>query len=278
MSMNPDYPTLKKHHRELQGELSPALSLRTYRALSWPHRAEQEKDDPDARFIFLWIAFNAAYAHELQDQMRFSETRLFYRFLSRLIESDREQLLYQIVWNVFPRSIHLLLDNPYVFQPFWEYQRGCLSEAEWKEKFIRSKTSAFRALGRMDTRKVLLVIFERLYVLRNQLFHGGATWNSSVNRDQLKQATDILGRVVPAIIAILLDNNSRLWGDPRYPMKKRDGKITIFFVPPCSSQLNPDELAWSQVKKRIDKHLKRGKPRFTFVGLGNHERSSSLRS
>lgn len=28
---------------------------------------------------------------------------------------------------------------------------------------------------------ILSILFDRLYVLRNQLVHGGATWNSDVN-------------------------------------------------------------------------------------------------
>jgi len=213
-----DYESLKARHRELRDDFPQALSLRTHRALSWLHRAEMEADDNDARFIFLWIAFNAAYAHELHDALKFSETRLFVHFLGRLIENDREGQLEKIVWNEFPRSIRLLLDNRYVFQPFWGYQKGKLTKQEWEDKFRRSKASAMRALGSLDTRKVLLVIFERLYVLRNQLFHGSATWDSSANRTQLQQATAILGQLVPAIIAIMLDSGSQLWGEPRYPV------------------------------------------------------------
>ena len=44
--------------------------VRLHRAISWLTRAAQENDDPDARFIFLWIAFNAAYAK----QFGFEET------------------------------------------------------------------------------------------------------------------------------------------------------------------------------------------------------------
>lgn len=43
--------------------------------------------------------------------------------------------------------------------------------------------------------------FDRLYVLRNQIFHGGATFNSKANRDQLRDACDILGDLFPAIIS-----------------------------------------------------------------------------
>lgn len=39
-----------------------ATRVRIHRALSWLERAEKESKDPDATFIFLWIAFNAACA------------------------------------------------------------------------------------------------------------------------------------------------------------------------------------------------------------------------
>ena len=33
---------------------------------------------------------------------------------------------------------------------------------------------------------------ERLYVLRNQLIHGGATWNSGKNRDQVVEGNTFI--------------------------------------------------------------------------------------
>ncbi|WP_425067816.1 hypothetical protein [Reyranella sp.] len=38
-------------------------------------------------------------------------------------------------------------------------------------------------------------ILDRLYVLRNQLLHGGATWNSSVNRSQVRDGAAVLSRL-----------------------------------------------------------------------------------
>ncbi len=213
-----NYRTLKQRHRAQRDDFPQALSLRTHRALSWLKRAEQETDDDDARFIFLWIAFNGAYSNEMHDELRFAEAKMFLHFLSRLIDSDNSQLLYQIVWREFPKSIRLLIDNKYVFQPFWEHTKGNLTEDEWQHSFARSKASASRALGRMNTRTVLAVIFDRLYVLRNQLMHGSATWNSSVNRDQVRDSANILGQLVPAIISIMLDSGSEVWGDARYPV------------------------------------------------------------
>ena len=70
----------------------------------------------------------------------------------------------------------------------------------------------------MDTRLVLAIVFERLYVLRNQLVHGGATWNSSVNRNQVRDGAAIMGHLVPAIIRIMMENGAAVWGAPCYPV------------------------------------------------------------
>ena len=53
---------------------------------------------------------------------------------------------------------------------------------------------------------------------RNQLVHGGATWDSDVNRDQLRDCTRFLGKLVPLIIELMMDNPDTLWGDPSFPV------------------------------------------------------------
>ena len=50
--------------------------------------AEHAGEDWDARFIFLWIAFNAAYATEIDERFRLSEQETFRSFLARLVELD----------------------------------------------------------------------------------------------------------------------------------------------------------------------------------------------
>ena len=79
--MDLNYSVLKTRHREVRDNFPQALALRTHRALSWLQRAEQEVEDGDARFIFLWIAFNAAYANEIhplcQDSCRLPDPGSF---------------------------------------------------------------------------------------------------------------------------------------------------------------------------------------------------------
>lgn len=213
-----DHASLKARQREIRAAFAPGLSLRTHRALSWLGRAEQEGADNDARFLFLWIAFNAAYANDFHDRKSWSERRRFMQFIQRLVEMDRERLLHEIVWDEFPKSIRLLLGNRYVFQPFWDFHAGLVTEGDWRVAFERSRHSANRALGRQKTARVLAEVFDRLYTLRNQVVHGGSTWNSSVNRDQLRDGANILGQVVPVVIHLMMENHAALWGDPCYPV------------------------------------------------------------
>ena len=196
------------------------MSLRVHRALSWLHRAELCEDDIDARFIFLWIAFNAAYANEIGDQERPSEQVFFGSFLQKLVDLDKNEILYELIWREFSSSIRILLENRFVYQPFWNFQNGQLSEDEWKTKFEQAKVAAHKALGAHHTTAVLRIILSRKYTLRNQLVHGGPTWNSSVNRNQLRDCSAFLDKLVPFIIQLMMDNPNVLGGDACYPVVK----------------------------------------------------------
>ncbi len=215
--MSITHADLKTRQRAEREGHSDGLALRSHRALSWLHRAEQ-CEDVDGKFIFLWIAFNAAYANEFVDGERAHEKRRFALFLEKLVELDADDALYQLIWAEFSGSIRVLLDNQFVFEPFWEFQRGNISEESWKASFAGAKTAANCALAEHRTADALSIVLSRMYTLRNQLVHGGATWNSRVNRDQLTDCTRFLGKLVPYVIQLMLDNPNTLWGDAVYPV------------------------------------------------------------
>ena len=135
------------------------------------------------------------------------------------MELDRENLLYELVWSKFPGPFRMLLENRYVFQPFWDYRNGKIDERQWQRSFAGARKKAHLALrDRSRTDTVLAIVLARLYTLRNQLIHGGATWQSSVNRDQVRDGTDILADLVPRVIHLLMANPEEDWGDPCYPV------------------------------------------------------------
>ena len=48
--------------------------------------------------------------------------------------------------------------------------------------------------------------------------HGGATWNSTGNRDQMRDAVAFMSKFVPSIITIMMDNAEVLWGESCFPV------------------------------------------------------------
>ena len=212
-----NFQTLKARHRLERDHHPVNLTLRVHRALSWLQRAEQA-DDADGRFVFLWIAFNAAYAADIDENYRLSEQETFRAFLRKLCDLDQERQIEKLVWSEFSGSIRVLLDNQYVFQSFWDYQNGKITQEQWTERFAAGRRRAQAALAQRDTAEVLAVLFNRIYTLRNQIMHGGATWDSSINRSQLRDCSSLLGKLVPMIIELMLNNPDTLWGDACYPV------------------------------------------------------------
>ena len=212
-----DHHSLKERQRAERENHPTNLALRVHRALSWLDRAER-CEDQDGKFIFLWIAFNAAYANELGDQERAPEQKVFEDFLQKLVDLDKSETLFNLIWTEFSSSIRLLLDNRFVYQPFWDFHNGKISEEQWQSSFASAKVAANKALASHRTTQVLSIVLARMYTLRNQLIHGGATWNSSVNRDQLRDCSAFLGKLVPYVIQLMMDNPNTLWGDASYPV------------------------------------------------------------
>ena len=199
-----------------------SFNLRLYRANSWLKKAEASEADDDIRFITLWIAFNAAYAKEIEAGAQLSDRSTFRQFLHTICRLDKGQRIYRLVWETFSGSIRLLLENRYIFQPFWNFHNGKISESAREEDFARAKQKAKMALANKDTDSVLLILFDRLYTLRNQILHGGATYNSSANRKQLHDGCAILQQCVPLILSVMQDNPDEDWGKPFYPFVKEE--------------------------------------------------------
>lgn len=102
-----------------------------------------------------------------------------------------------------------LLANQYVFEPFWKHL------SDWKQPFRKAKRNR-------KTEITLSHLYDRLYALRNQLLHGSATWNSSVNRPQVTPGAKIMATLVPHFIDVMIRHPDG-WGAPRYPVVRETG-------------------------------------------------------
>lgn len=214
---NLDFAVLKEKQRSIRDRFPDSVGLRVHRSISWIGRAEREADDLDARFLFYWIAFNAAYA---ADHDLVAERAAFALFFEKLCDLDKGHRLFDAVWERFAGPIRLFLENRYVFSPFWSHQNGQDGYEDWEARFDASVRTFHGALVARNTPLILALLFDRLYVLRNQIVHGGATWNSSINRDQLRDGSEILSCLVPIMVDIMMEWSGENWGKPFYPLAK----------------------------------------------------------
>ena len=207
---------LKERHRAVRDSQDVQTSTRFHRAISWLIRAEQETSDNDARFIFQWVALNATYAREFGNNE--SERERFRQFVNMVLALDTEKTIHNALYQRFSGPIRTLINNKFVFEPFWVALRTHDPSNSWEARFADSNELAFSALLNNKTAVLLEIVFSRLYVLRNQLVHGGATWNSRVNRHQVKDGANILGTILPLIISVMLDHPQHDFGEVLYPV------------------------------------------------------------
>jgi len=146
--------TLIQRHQDLIAQQRNAFTLRTHRALSWLQRAEAAGVDDDVAFVCLWIAFNAAYAQDMGTGMSgTTERQAFRNFMGDVCRLDEGKALAALVWREFSGPIRVLLDNPYVFQPFWDARNNPRSDGSipdyWRESFDEARQRVHRALAAM---------------------------------------------------------------------------------------------------------------------------------
>ncbi len=209
--------TLTRKHRIARDGLDDNLNVRLHRSLSWLRPAESALDNEcwDEAFVYYWISFNAIYSVEQHDRTVRSEKDIFSDFFVTIRGLDDHQTLYDWIWNGLTGSIHTLIKNKYVYRPFWDSLND--PEIDWKSQLEQSVRHFSFAFKRQDTIMILCIIFDRLYVLRNQIIHGNAARNSRRNRAQIRDGVKIMAFLIPVFIDLMIENPEAKWSAPTYP-------------------------------------------------------------
>jgi len=204
------------------------------RALSWLKRSEDcnPKNDPDERFLFLWISFNAAYGDDANlkpSRWKTKDHNKIAQFLCQIVKKDADDRLADVI-RMHKKQFDKILAIRFLFRPFWQAAYIRVAWLRWSNPSSTFVTQRLKVQnGFATTFTVLRYTFDRLYTLRSQLFHGGASYRDEYNRSSLKPANIILGACVPEILKIMLEAlNSQHdmgdWGNVAYPpfLKKPD--------------------------------------------------------
>ena len=195
-----------------------STNVRLYRAVSWLICASEQSKQPDLAFISHWIAFNALYAADVDPVSPTAERERFRIFIRKLVSHDEHNRIYSILWEKFSGSLRVLIENKYLFKTFWDHQRGLTSG--WEQSFQRANEAAMHHLNDRRVSEFLEIVLDRLYILRNQLVHGGSTFRSSVNRESVKTGHRVLQLLVPVFVDIMMKNPGADWGEIHFPVVK----------------------------------------------------------
>jgi len=206
-----NFNQLKKMHRELRDAYEESFSIRIHRSLSWLKRSEQEDKDMDAKFIFIWIALNSAYSIHLDGYKNSGDEQLRSDFFTTLIKNGQNSV-HEIIYERFSQEVRSILNNEYILTSFWS------DKDNWEVKLKNEKKEVQDSLrDRNQTHYILTILFRRLYVLRNQIFHGGSTWQGKLNRQQVKDGANLLSYLVPVMLEVMMENPNNDWGILAYP-------------------------------------------------------------
>ncbi|WP_371193446.1 hypothetical protein [Glaciecola sp. SC05] len=208
---------LKQQLREQRDGMEQNHAMRLHRALSWMLCADNYSNDDDLAFVTLWISFNACYSAEEQDGS-LSDRSSFRQFLERICAQDTDKRIYHLLWMNYSNFVRSVVNNQFLFGPYWECHRR--AENYWRQTFEKNKRAAMQALANERVSELLSIVLDRLYVLRNQIIHGGATYQSKVNREQVKSSRRLLAQLMPVVIEVMLNDQNTNWGDIRFPVIK----------------------------------------------------------
>lgn len=214
------YEDLQKTYEACEKALDYDLSVRLRRSLSWLQRAERETDDIDASFIFHWISFNAAYVGGYSKSEDYRERKAFDAFFEKILRNEVDKKITTLIWQRYSQEVRGILNNQYIFSPYWNEDKPENTQ-EWSTEFAKDMERVNEALERENTIFIVSTLFKRIYVLRNQMFHGSATWQGTVNRRQVIDCQKLLANITPLFIEIMLHSPQENWGKLQVPSKPR---------------------------------------------------------
>lgn len=200
---------------------------RIKRARSWITRARAvnsaavDSDDAQELFIMYWIGFNALYG-------RVNETGhgCYLRpgdddaqwFLRRICDLDSGAARIGAAVSAVRKDAHSLLKSRYLSDAYWRegYTPGV------KRQLEEEASTAEDALDSGDLHTYLtILLWGRIRLLRNQIFHGCSTHRDSLNKDAFDPALRVLGELIPVFIDVMEERGDTEDEWPRLPFPRR---------------------------------------------------------
>lgn len=207
---------------------------------TWISHAETVSGEENAhiRFLFYWIAYEAAYQVYPVVEKSWEERERLHRNLA-----FRDMGRFQRILRVEKDCVRNILELRYAYRPFWnertDWNTDVETAEEWEIKFgkqVESASARLNAAIHSDDRETLGKkqaiartlddVFGNLNVVRNQIVHGASAGPGSRGRTQVILGAGLLGAFIPCFRDGIEHNMHEDWGAPPFPRvgKKPDEK------------------------------------------------------
>ncbi len=205
-------PHKERLNEQRSGHPTP---IRFHRACSWLQRVEAMDSDDDLDLVLAcrWIAFNALYGVWDEQHREPMPDRASWRaYLDRMLGLDAGGGLAAMLEANRPLVMSLLEDE-YLSKFFWEEPTD--------KRASQSRKAMYDARTWYQQQQWSLILertLERVYMMRCQLIHGAATYQSRLNRKSLKRCAMMLEHIVKASMQVLIEHGAdEDWGPLCYP-------------------------------------------------------------
>ena len=217
---------------------------RIARMSTWISHAKAEaisgKEEAHIRFLFYWIAYEAAYHMNETGGAKVGHEEERREFHGRLASHDRGRL--QSILCAQKDDVVGILELRQAHPSFWrrrKVRKGSKEVVEtaeaWERDFRKWVRSARKRLNEAAAERtgrdephdavryqrkiagILNYLFENLSVVRHQIAHGGSAGPDSRGRTQVIRGAKLLSEFVPCFHESIEDNRSEDWGDPPFP-------------------------------------------------------------
>ncbi len=193
------------------------IRIRLHRCWSWMERIEELEaagvghDDP--KLIYHWIALNSLYGR-WDDQARepIGDRYSLGTFLERIYTLDQEGLIQKLLTEN-RELVKAIVGDEFLNKYFW--QDPSEDQARRAQNSAR-KLPSWHFEGRFIP--ILDITLSRVYLIRCQLIHGAATYDSKLNRVAVGRCADFLELFLHAVSTIIIDHAwQEDWGSLCYP-------------------------------------------------------------
>jgi hypothetical protein len=195
------------------------VRIRIHRALTWLEFADRCDGtvELDARLVAQWIALNSLYGRwDSRAGSPMPDRESLRAFATQALMHDHDGLVAAVL-RANSRLAISLFEDRYLCRHFWEQPtapsgRNRNRDAAWGAANAREHLREGRHGALLER------VLDRIHFVRNQLVHGGSTFNGRLNRTAVRRSSQMLDHLLACFLQILMEHGYvDDWGVLCYP-------------------------------------------------------------